>query len=478
MPRRSVIALDISDSSIKAAELKFADDRWKVQRFGEKAIVQGKGIRSAHMAEEIKGLFDELKLNPKGVLVSINGADATFKLLKLPPVRSSKVNLAQLIKYELMEMIPFSDVVYDYHVAKQGEAETLVPLIAIRRDRLNEYLDLMERAGVKPRTLIPSFLVLYHTLLANGTLDQSGGSTVAVRIGRTIADMAVVKEYLLSFARSFPIRVGTRPETFLNDLRNTLVSLLKSEDGDDKELVIISEDERLPLGLAVEEFQNALPYSNFRYQVIDEEFTIGLAFSLGHDPHLLPVNLLKPVKAERRERKLKELKRRLFLASPCITLVLLSTLAFLLHGRINSLEEKLSLKEEVQGIVDRRGKEISSLKGDLKNLRLQAEAIDWANDLSPAISYSLYKIASSTPDGIWLKEIHSPELPQSGKKVLPISSLFVVGYARSQSEVSDFKDRLKSSGCFSVIQQQDTEEKVLKEGRFLCFKLYLRIKGR
>ena len=135
--------------------------------------------------------------------------------MNLPPLEDPGKDLPQLMEYELEWQlpIPISEAAYDYQILapqgqKDGVLETTVFLAALRRKRLNEHPAFMEGAGVSPIAVMPSCLMFLNSLLASGLLsDDDSGFIGAVRLSASLIDVVVLKDGVLSFARSFAPKV-------------------------------------------------------------------------------------------------------------------------------------------------------------------------------------------------------------------------------------------------------------------------------
>ena len=102
------------------------------------------------------------------------------RYLELPEMPEDRMN--QVIRYEAESHIPFplEEVVLDFHVVKRTEEATEVILIAVKEEKLNEYVQIAHGAGLNPEIIDISAFSLFNLYRKMGLIqpenDQVSGS--------------------------------------------------------------------------------------------------------------------------------------------------------------------------------------------------------------------------------------------------------------------------------------------------------------
>ncbi len=149
--------------------------------------------------------------------VGVTGSEVFSRFINLPPVAES---LDQIIRYEARQQIPFdiNDVVWDYQRVKEEQEEPgeeiEVGLFALKRERVQELLDLLAPWRSNLRVIQNAPLAVYNFLEYEGRVDEP---CIVLDVGGATADVLVLN----------PPRYWVR--TLLvagNDLTNALVQKL------------------------------------------------------------------------------------------------------------------------------------------------------------------------------------------------------------------------------------------------------------
>ena len=153
-----LVGLDIGSAFVKAAEIKASKKGSSLHRFGilpvpEGMITEGRITDMEGLAEIIRSLFKTQKIKEKNVAVSTGGQSVVIKTISTPKV--SDEELHKNIRSEAEQYIPYDidDVNIDYQILGESEysAEQMnVLLVAVRKDLVAEYVDVIQMAGLNP----------------------------------------------------------------------------------------------------------------------------------------------------------------------------------------------------------------------------------------------------------------------------------------------------------------------------------------
>lgn len=152
------VGLDIGSRHIKAVQLKEFRGGYQLEHLGivpllPDLIVDGYIIDSPRVVETIKGLISEAGIKVKDVTIGVSGhSTVIIKRVSLPQM--SEEELSESIKFEAEQYIPFGieDVNIDFQILGQKVAENQIDVIivAVKKDKIDEYIFTVREAGLNP----------------------------------------------------------------------------------------------------------------------------------------------------------------------------------------------------------------------------------------------------------------------------------------------------------------------------------------
>ncbi|MBU8849940.1 MAG: pilus assembly protein PilM [Desulfobacterales bacterium] len=156
-----LVGLDIGSSFIKVAEIKVTGKGLALHKFGYTriapgTIVEGRVIDMEGLADNIQALFKSHKIREKNVAISTGGHSVVIKTINTS-TRPEK-ELHDTIYSEAEQYIPYDidDVNIDYQVLGESEFssdQTNVMLVAVKKNLVAEYIDLIHLAGLNPKII-------------------------------------------------------------------------------------------------------------------------------------------------------------------------------------------------------------------------------------------------------------------------------------------------------------------------------------
>ena len=156
-----LVGLDIGSSFIKVAELKVTGKGIVLHKFGMApiapgTIVEGRIADMKGLASDIRKLFKSQKIREKNVAISTGGHSVVIKTINIS-TRPQK-QLHDTIYSEAEQYIPYDidDVNIDYQVLGESEfshGHMSVLVVAVKKDLVAEYIDLIHLAGLYPKTI-------------------------------------------------------------------------------------------------------------------------------------------------------------------------------------------------------------------------------------------------------------------------------------------------------------------------------------
>jgi type IV pilus assembly protein PilM len=195
--------LDIGDSSVKLVELKELGKgrghqllKLGWEPLSSEAIVDGQIMDSHLVTETIQRLFQRCKVKPSAqVCISLYGHHVIVKRISLPVM--SEAELAESIHWEAEQYIPFDieDVNLDYQILEgsslSGEGNMDVLLAAAKKDKINDYVSVVNQAGLVPAMVDIAAFAIQNAFEANYEFEPD--QVVAlVDVGSAVSSISVL----------------------------------------------------------------------------------------------------------------------------------------------------------------------------------------------------------------------------------------------------------------------------------------------
>lgn len=195
--RKGIVGLDIGSSAIKACELKPTKNGYEVVTLGieplaPEAIVDGTILDSAVVIDAITNLFQENRIKTKDVATAVSGNSVIIRKITLPAMTEEE--LAESIQWEAEQYIPFDieDVNIDYQILGQTAENMDVLLVAVKKDKINDYTQVISQAGLNPVLVAVDAFAMQRAFEANN--DPGPDDVIAlVNSGASITNINVIR---------------------------------------------------------------------------------------------------------------------------------------------------------------------------------------------------------------------------------------------------------------------------------------------
>jgi type IV pilus assembly protein PilM len=209
-----IVGLDIGSRSIKAAEITETKRGLSLTRFGivdiaHGAIEEGTINDPETVAESIKQLFKSYNIKESNVAVSIGGYSVIVKKISVQTMDEEK--LQETIHFEAEQYIPFdiSDVNLDFQILGESESnpgQMNVFLVAAKMEMVNDYINLVNLAGLNPCIVDVEAFALQNTFEAN--YDMQSENTALIDIGASKTSLNILKGNSSLFMRDVSLGCG------------------------------------------------------------------------------------------------------------------------------------------------------------------------------------------------------------------------------------------------------------------------------
>lgn len=200
------LGLDISDRSLKFAELVFKKKRLELGQFGSRVIPEG--LVTQGEIKDKNALINFLKLNSKAfrgreIILSLPEEKAFLGLVTLPQM--PRANIREALLLQLEEHVPLSagEAIFDYEMVQTPEIKDHldVILMAFPRNLVEDYRDIVKGADLKPFVFEMETQALVRSILPRDEED----TVMIVDFGRTRTSFAIVSDGIIRFTSTVSV---------------------------------------------------------------------------------------------------------------------------------------------------------------------------------------------------------------------------------------------------------------------------------
>src|SRR4030066_868870 len=251
---KDIIGLDIGSSSVKLVKLKESGKSFQLERFGiqplaTELIVDGTIMDAGMVVDAIKALIAKQKIKTKTAAISVSGNAVIVKKITLPAM--SEDELAESKKWEAEQYIPFdiNDVNVDFQIlgsaqGAEGQPQINVVLVAVKKDKLNDYTALVTEAGLGPLGVDIDAFAIENMYGINYDAGH-GEITALINIGASIMNINILKDGTVAFARDISIGGNRYTETIQKELGLSYEEAEKAKKGEAVEGVQADDSQRV-----------------------------------------------------------------------------------------------------------------------------------------------------------------------------------------------------------------------------------------
>jgi type IV pilus assembly protein PilM len=234
------IALDIGSTFIKLVQLKGSNKNYQLIKFGmvplpPEVIVEGAVMDAGRVVEAIKELLNSQKVKTREVVISVSGSSVIIKRVSVADMTDEE--LAESIKWEAEQYIPFSidDVNVDFQKLGAGVAEGQadVLLVAVKKDKINDYVNLVKEAGLEPVVMDVDAFALANMFELNYAIEE--GTTALLNIGASVMNINILKDGISIFTRDITVGGNRYTEALQRDFGLTYEDAEKVKRGEEVE---------------------------------------------------------------------------------------------------------------------------------------------------------------------------------------------------------------------------------------------------
>jgi type IV pilus assembly protein PilM len=213
--RNRIVGLDIGSKTIKAAEIVESKKGFTLSKFGMSDIAPGLiedgAVKDPEaVADTLKTLFKTYGIRNGNVALSIGGYSVIVKKISVPTATEDQ--LQDTIHFEAEQYIPFdiNDVNLDFQILGENENnpnQMNVLLVAAKKEMVNDYVSLVELAGLEPKIIDVDAFALQNVFELN--YESTSGENVAlIDIGASKTSLNILKGKNSVFMRDVSLGCG------------------------------------------------------------------------------------------------------------------------------------------------------------------------------------------------------------------------------------------------------------------------------
>ena len=198
---KHTVGLDIGSSAIKLVEILDVSEGYLLSNFSQISlergvIVEGAIVDGDILCEKIRRLFKTAGCKTKKIVTSLSGHKVIARKAVFQTM--SEEDLRQLINDEAGNYLPFDDVKdvsFDFQILGDSEGnpgQMDVLLVAAKKNIVQGYVDILEKAGLRPTIMdVDSFAL--ETMYEANYDNENGDVVVLVNIGASMTNINVLK---------------------------------------------------------------------------------------------------------------------------------------------------------------------------------------------------------------------------------------------------------------------------------------------
>lgn len=234
------IALDIGSTYIKLVQVKGSAPNYHLVKFGmiplpPEVIVEGAVMDAVRVVDAIKELLAAQKVKTKEVVISVSGSSVIIKRISVTDMTDEE--LAESIKWEAEQYIPFSidDVNIDFQKLGSGlqEGQADVLLVAVKKEKINDYVNLVKEAGLEPVVMDVDAFALGNMFELN--YEQESGAAALLNVGASVMNINIMKDGIPMFTRDITVGGNRYTEALQKDFGLTYEDAEKVKRGQEVE---------------------------------------------------------------------------------------------------------------------------------------------------------------------------------------------------------------------------------------------------
>ena len=203
--KMSAIGLDISDRSIKYAELAKKGDFFELARFGRtvlpEGLLQSGEIKNApELKKFLKSVFKDL--SGSSIIISLPEERAFVELVSLPKISEEDIRGALELQIDEHIPLPAEEAIFDYEIVHgSGGDHVDVEVVAFPKKLVESYVEIVRDIGLMPIAAEMEAEALSRSVIPLDFTDTA----MIVDFGRTRSSFIIVSSGVVRFTSTVKV---------------------------------------------------------------------------------------------------------------------------------------------------------------------------------------------------------------------------------------------------------------------------------
>lgn len=212
--KNQIVGLDIGSRTLKAAEVVKTGKGFFLKKIGLIDIAPGMiedGFikKPGEVADALRQLFKSYNIKERNVAIAIGGYSVIIKNISMENMTEEE--LQDRIKFEAEQYIPFDidEVNIDFHILGENEHNSNqmnLLLVAAKKEIINDYVNLVQDAGLNPCIIDTDTFALQNIFEAN--YDAPDESIALIDVGAVKTSINIMKNTSSVFIRDVSLGCG------------------------------------------------------------------------------------------------------------------------------------------------------------------------------------------------------------------------------------------------------------------------------
>jgi type IV pilus assembly protein PilM len=219
------VAFDIGSSSVKMVEAAVDKHGWRLVNVGildlpVGAVQNNMVVDSRAVVDAVRRLIQDKGVTSKKVISAVPGRAVIIKKFQVPVQQSEE--LEANVEFEANKVIPenLENVNLDYQILNylEGGSKMEILLVAVRKEIVKSYTDVIEQAGLTPSVMDVDYFAL-ESMYETSYEPQASGEVIGlVHIGARYTSINVLSGGISTFTGDLPVG----GEEFTDTVRRSL----------------------------------------------------------------------------------------------------------------------------------------------------------------------------------------------------------------------------------------------------------------
>lgn len=197
------------------------------QEFLPPEVFQGTQLNnSTYVLEILRSILKNFRIKSGKTLIAIPAQNVMVRFFSFPYMLEEEIR--ESIKWELERYVPFApeDINYDIQIVdvieREDSKESKVMLVAIPKDVINPYLEIIKNLNLEPELVDVSVFSAVRTLILNKK-ELPKGNTLYLYSHNNVAEFVVAKENQPLFFRSTIMEEWNPQSETIDDLTKSFM---------------------------------------------------------------------------------------------------------------------------------------------------------------------------------------------------------------------------------------------------------------